>query len=77
MEDDNNGILNNGNNNDGTKEVNHHVDFGHDAIKVQNLSLKDFRSRVAVHFDIAFKQNEVEWPRCMGHCKELHSIQML
>lgn len=71
------GILPSDHNEEGADEVNRHVDFGHDAIKVRNLSLTDFRSRLVVHFNIAFNRNEVEWPRRMGHCKELHSIQML
>jgi hypothetical protein len=77
LEEDNKGIFNNGNNNDGTEELNHHIDFARDAIIVQNLSLKDFRSRLVVHFDEVFKRNEEEWPRRLGHCKELHSIQKL
>jgi hypothetical protein len=46
-------------------------------IKVRNLSLDDFRRRLVVHFDIAFKRNEVKWPRRTGKCKEQHSMQML
>ena len=77
LEEDNKGILNNGNNNDGTEDLNHHIHFARDAINVQNLSLKDFRSRLVVHFDKVFKRNEEEWRRRLGHCKELHSIQKL
>jgi hypothetical protein len=31
---------------------------------VRLLSLDDFRSRLVVHFNIAFQRNEVRWPRC-------------
>jgi hypothetical protein len=57
-----------------TDDVN---DAGHRAIKVRDLSLDDFRRRLVVHFEIAFRQNEVEWPRRLGRCKALHLIQML
>ena len=31
-------------------------------IKLQDLSLHQFRKRLIVHFNIAFKQNKVKWP---------------
>ena len=31
---------------------------------VRLLTLNDFRSRLIVHFNIAFQKNEVRWPRC-------------
>jgi hypothetical protein len=56
-------------------------DAGHRAaalpIKVRDLCLDDFRKRLVVHFEIAFRQNEVEWPQRLGRCKELHSMRMI
>ena len=45
--------------------------------KVRSLCLDDFRSRLVVHFDIAFKRNEVVWPQRTRQRKQHHSIQML
>lgn len=33
---------------------------------VRNLSLRDFGSRLVTHFNIAFNQNEIIWPRRTG-----------
>ena len=46
------------------------VQYAHNHVQpVRLLTLKDFRSRLVVHFDIAYQRNEICWPRCMPRSK--------
>lgn len=38
-------------------------------ILVRNLKLHDFRQKLVTHFDIAFKKNELQWPRRLTRCQ--------
>ena len=37
-------------------------------IKLRDLSLNQFRKKLIMHFNIAFKQNKVKWPQRNKHC---------
>jgi hypothetical protein len=46
----------------------------HGCIIVHSLKMKDFREKLVQHFDIAFKNNEVCWPRARMNNREQPNI---
>ena len=42
------------------------IQSGNTVLKVRELGLNYFRSKLVSHFDIAYKRGEVEWPKRNG-----------